>query len=394
MKNKFKITVFLFIHISVLCSFIFAENTELDNDKAWHLLELGKLQLEKGEFGKAMGYANKARELHKMQIQKKYKYMFNALKPKQVKYVGDNILNVYEVLKKREDYDACAILDEIFLTHPPIFFEKSISRLMDWLEKKDAFPETDYLTGLIYSAEGEYTQAIHYYKTAWDYRRFLEIPDARFNIIYALADTSRLLRRYDDCEKYLLLVLTEDPVYGTTNLESPTLQAMIRTITSENDVEKFLLLYRHHNPIALKAYMDLTDIYMESRNYKRALTVAALAANIAITNLDESLSKTDYNYSYTAMSDLFYRIERKQEILEWANAQNFWKAIMNLADVLAASRNTKQALDLYQKISASVPALKYAQEASFKKRNLEKQAATPQTETEELEETESKAVNQ
>ena len=346
MKNKFKITVFLFIHISMLCSFIFAENTELDNDKAWHLLELGKLQLEKGEFGKAMGYANKARELHKMQIQKKYKYMFNALKPKQVKYVGDNILNVYEVLKKREDYDACAILDEIFLTHPPIFFEKSISRLMDWLEKKDAFPETDYLTGLIYSAEGEYTQAMHYYKTAWDYRRFLEIPDARFNIIYALADTSRLLRRYDDCEKYLLLVLTEDPVYGTTNLESPTLQAMIRTITSENDVEKFLLLYRHHNPIALKAYMDLTDIYMESRNYKRALTVAALAANIAITNLDESLSKTDYNYSYTAMSDLFYRIERKQEILEWANAQNFWKAIMNLADVLAASRNTKQALDL------------------------------------------------
>ena len=67
---------------------------------------------------------------------------------------------------------------------------------------------------------------------------------------------------------------------------------------------------------------------------------------------------------------------------------------MNLADVLAASRNTKQALDLYQKISASVPALKYAQEGSFKKRNLEKQAATPQTETEELEETESKAVNQ
>ncbi len=378
MKNKTKTFAVVCINLLTLCTLVFADTALQNDDKAWNLLELGKLEMEKGEFGKAMGYANKARDLHKQQIQNKYKYMFNALKPKQVKYAGDNILDVYEVLKKREDYDAYAILDEIFLTHPPVFFEKSISRLMDWLEKKDAFPETDYLTGLIYTAEGEYTQAMHYYKAAWDYRRFLEIPDARFNIIYALADTSRLLRKYDDREKYLLLILTEDPVYGTTNLESPTLQAMIRTITTEKSAEKFLLLYRHHNPIALKAYMDLTDIYMDAQNYKRALTAAALAANIVITNLDDALSKTDYNYSYTNMSDLFHRLERKQEILTWAENKNFWKAIVNLADVLSASGNTVQAADMYRKIAESVPSLKYAQEAAHKHVRLEREIAAAQ----------------
>lgn len=370
MKNYFKIASFIFINIFVFCTLAISE-TSTELPKTWHLLEMGKIKMEEGELGEAMGYANKAREIHKEQIRQKYKYMFNALKSRQVKNAGDKILDVYEVLQKREDYDACKIMDEIFLTHPPVFFEDSISRLMSWLEKKEALPESDYLTGLIYSAEGEYTQALYYYKTAWDYRMLLEIPDMKFKIIYALADTSYLLHQYDEREKYLLLILTEDPVYGTTNLESLTLQAMVRTITSENTVEKFLLLYRHHNPIALKAYMDLTNIYIEANNYRRATTVAALAANIVITNLDEALSKTDFNYSYTNLQDLFHRLQRKQEILTWANSQNFWQAIINLADILVLTGNKNQAVDLYYKMAESVPSIKYAQEAAYKMTKLQ-----------------------
>lgn len=347
-----------------------SQDSKKENDKTWHLLEMGKLKMEQNEFGEALHYANIAREIHKNQIEKKYTYLFNSLKPKQVKYAGDNIFDVYAVLKEREDYEACTILDDIFLTHPPIFFDKSISKLMTWLEKKTAFPETDFLTGQIYSAEGEYGQALHYYKLAWDYRLFLEIPDARFNIIYALAETSKRLHKYDDQEKYLLLVLTEDPVYGTTNLESPTLQAMIKTLTSEQSSEKFFLLYRHHNSIALKAYMDLTEIYLQAGNTERALTTAALAANIAVTNLDKAVSKIDFNYSYENFSNLLHKLSGKEEILNWAENQNFWKAFLNLADALAAEKYTEQAEYLYQKIVESVPSIKYAQEAAYKKESL------------------------
>lgn len=375
-KNELKKNIPLAIYIVMITLFfnlyfpVSPQDTEKEKDKTWHLLEMGKLKMEKGEFGEALHYANIAREVHKNQIEKKYKSLFNSLKPKQVKYAGDDIFDVYAVLKDREDYDACAILDDIFLTHPPVFFDQSISKLMTWLEKKTAFPETDFLTGQIYSAEGEYGQALHYYKLAWDYRLFLEIPDARFNIIYELADTSKLLHKYDDQEKYLLLVLTEDSIYGTTNLESPTLQAMIKTLTTEKTAEKFFLLYRHHNSIALKAYMDLTEIYLQAGNTGRALTAAALAANIAVTNLDEAVSKVDFNYSYENFSNLLYKLTGKEEILNWAENQNFWKAFLNLADALAAEKYTEQAAYLYQKIAESVPSIKYAQEAVYKKRTL------------------------
>ncbi len=358
-------SVFLIFYIPA-----FANGIEKENDKIWHLLELGKLQMEKGEFGEALNYVNLARDIHKRHIESDYEYLFKALKPKQVKRAGDNIFDVYSVLKEREDHDACAILDTIFLNHPPVFFDKSISKLMAWFEKRSAFPETDFLTGQIYSAEGEYSQALYYLKKAWDYRLFLEIPDARFDIIYALADTSRLLHNYDEQEKYLLLVLTEDSVYGTTNSESATLQAMIKTLKNEKSAEKFFLLYRHHNSIALKAYIDLTGIYLQAGNNERALATAALAASIVITNLDDAVSKTDFNYGYENFSALLYKLNRKEEILAWAEKQRFWEAILNLADTLAANKYEEQAADLYQKIAESLPSIKYAQEAVYKKAAL------------------------
>lgn len=371
MKKQLKI-IFIVLSIFYFYSNLFCLETIDEKERPWHLLEQAKIQMEKGEFGLALHLTNKARDIHKEQMEAKYSYMFNALKPKRVELEGDNISEVYAILNKREDHDACKILDEIFLTHPPVFFDKSISKLMSWLEKRKAFPETDYLTGRIYFAEGDYEQAMHYYKEAWNFHNFLEIPDERFNIIYALADTSKLLRKYDEQEKYLLLVLTEDPIYGTTNLESDALQAMIKTISSEKTTEKFFLLYRNRNPIALKAYMDLTEIYLEAGKNRRALATAVLASIITITNLDDLISKDDYNYKYTEFTNLLHRLNRRQDVILWAEKQNFWRAFMNLADSLSKNGNIEQALYLYSKLAESIPSIKYAQEASYKKEELAK----------------------
>ncbi len=362
--------IIIMLSIFMLFSFeIFSEvggDEGKASDKPWHLLETCKLKMEQGEFGEALNYVNYARQVHEKEMSEKYDYLFHAIQAKQVKREGDNIYSVYSILKERENYDACKILDDIFLTHPPIFFDKSMEKLMSWLKKRIVFPETDFLTGKIFFAEGEYAQAMHYYKKAWDNREFLEIPDERFRIIYAMADTALLLRHYDEQEKYLLLVLTEDPIYGTTSLESPTLQAMINTIEKEKNVEKFFLLYRHNKQIALKAYIDLTKIYMDMGNYQRALTTSSLAAIIIISSLDTEVSKTDYNYSYNNLSQLLNKLHRKNEICKWAEENNFWQGLINFADCLSASDKRKQAKDLYKKLSQSLPSLKYAQEAAYK----------------------------
>ncbi len=365
--KKHIISIFL---IFTLFSFgIFAEiegDEDKANDRPWHLLEMGKLKMEEGEFGDALNYVNYARQVHELEMKKKYDCLFNAIKPKRVKKEGDSIFAVYSILKERENYDACKVMDEIFLTHPPVFFDKSMEKLMSWLKKRILFPETDFLTGKIFFAEGEYKQAMLYYKKAWDNRALLEIPDERFTIIYAMADTAKLLRQYDEEEKYLLLVLTEDPIYGTTNLESPTLQAMINTIDKEKSVEKFFLLYRHKKQIALKAYLDLTKIYMNAGKYQRALTTSALSAIIIISNLDKEISKTDYEYSYKNLSQLLNQLHRKSIICNWAEENGFWKGLIDFADCLKICGKKKQALDLYSKLSQSLPSIKYAQEAAYK----------------------------
>lgn len=346
---------------------LYAQKVSTDSlEYPWHLLEQGKVAYEGREFGKALLLFRQAREMHKTQVTAQYDYLFAALKPHQVRAAGDLISDVYRVLEKRQDYEACAILDRIFLIHPPAYFDKSISAVLTWLKKSDVYPECDYLIGKVYELEGELTQSRRFYQSAWEAREFLYIPDMRFEIIYSLAQISGLLKQYDDQEKYLLLILTEDPVYGTTNVESPTLRAMIHTIKNEQTVEKFFSLYRHHNDIALRAYIELTDIYLRAEEYDRAFRTALLGADIAVTYLSNTLKKADFMYTYSNFSDLLQRIGTNNEILQWTETKQIWNVFLQFADLLYRQGFVVQANDLYHKLSESCPSFTYANEATYR----------------------------
>jgi hypothetical protein len=332
----------------------------------WHLLEQGKLAYEAREFGKALLLFRQAREMRKTQVETQYDYLFAAFKAPQVRAAGDLIADVYRVLEKRQDYEACAILDKIFLTHPPAYFDKSITALLTWFKKSTVYPECDYLIGKVYELEGELSEAQRFYQSAWETREFLYIPDMRFEIIYALAQISGLLKQYDDHEKYLLLILTEDPVYGTTNAESATLRSMIHTIKSEQTIEKFFSLYRHHNDIALRAYIGLTDIYLHAGEYDRAFRTALLGADIAVTYLSDTLKNVDFMYKYSDFSDLLLRIGTHNEILQWTETKQIWTAFLQFADLLYRQGFVVQANDLYQKLAKSCPSFTCAKEAAYK----------------------------
>ena len=335
-------------------------------DYPWHLLEQGKIAFEAQEFGKALLLFEEAREIHKNQVTTQYEYLFAALKSYQVRAAGDLIADVYQVLEKRQDYEACAILDRIFLTHPPAYFDKSIAALMEWFKKSGVYPECDYLIGKVYELEGEYAQSFRFYRSAWESRDFLYVPDMRFEIIYSLSQISGLLKQYDDQEKYLLLILTEDPVYGTTNAESATLRAMMHTIKNEKTIEKFFSLYRHHNDIALRAYIELTDIYVRAEEYDRAFRTAILGADIAVTYLSSTLKQIDFTYTYSDFSDLLLRIGANSEILQWTETKKIWGVFLQFADLLYRQGFLVQADDLYYKLAENCPSFRYAKEAAYK----------------------------
>ncbi len=287
----------------------------------WHLLEQGKIAYEKREFGEAIRLFEKARRVHKSQVLQYYNYLFSALKSYEVRAAGDLIANVYETLKKRQDDDACAILDKIFLTRPPEFFDKSIKNLMEWLKKSEAYPECDYLIGKVYELQGEYRQAFTLYYAAWDARDFLYIPDNRFEIIYSLSHVCSLLGQTDNKEKYLLLTL--------------------------------------------RAYIELTQLYITAGEYDRAYRTALLGANIAVTYLSDVTQKIDFTYVYTDFSDLLERVGRDTNILKVAEAKKIWRIFLQFAYILHKKDLNMQAADLYGKLAEHCPIAAYAREAEF-----------------------------
>lgn len=355
------------ILVSILCYSLFAvEYLQGSQDKAWHLMEMAKIAIEKKEFGDAIVYVERAVEVHTNKYRTAYEYLKNSLKPYQVRRVGDDIDEVYKVLKERDNNDACKIMDEVFLLHPRVTFDFSMQRFMDYLRERIAFPEADYITGRIYSIQGEYKQAMAYYEKAYKNVKLLEIPDERFSIIYSIADTAGMLGRHDMQEKYLLLVLTEDPTFGSTVLESNKLKAMVNTVIKEKTTDKFFRLYRVDKEIALKAYRDLSHIYLEAGNTKRSLTTSALAANIAVTVLSGMLEKADFSYTYSDFKDVLARTGKNATIKQWAEEKKLWDVFINFADSLEAGGYSVQAIDMYHKIADSIPSLDYSQRAMYK----------------------------
>lgn len=359
--------VSLCVLASVMYTSLFAvEYLQGSQDKAWHLMEMAKIAIERKEFGNALVYVERALEVHTSTYKSHYEYLKNALKPYQVRRAGDDIDEVYKAFKERDDYDACRIMDEIFLLRPRITFDFSMQRFMDYLKERIAFPEADYITGRIYAIQGEYKQAMAYYEKAYKKVNLLEIPDERFSIIYSIADTAGLLGMQDMQEKYLLLVITEDPTFGSTVLESKKLKAMLGSLTKEKTTDKFFRLYRVNKEIALKAYSDLSRLYLEAGNAKRSLATSALAANIALTRLSDMLAKADFSYIYSDFKDVLKRTGKNATIKQWAEDKKLWDVFINFADSLEASGHNSQAIDMYHKIAESIPSLDYSQRAMFK----------------------------
>ena len=329
-------------------------------------MEMAKIAIEKKDFGDALLYVERAYEVHTQTYQKNYEYLKNALKPYQVRRAGDDIDEVYKALKERDDYDALKIMDDIFLLQPRVVFDFSMNRLLSYIKERVAFPEADYITGRIYSIQGEYKQAMRYYEKAYKNVKLLEIPDERFSIIYSIADTAGLLGLHDMQEKYLLLVLTEDETFGSTVLESNKLKSMLASIVKEKTVDKFFRLYRVNKEIALKAYRDLSQIYLEAGNAKRSLATSALAANIAITILSGMLEKSDFSYTYSDFKDVLARTGKNHAIKQWAEDKKLWDVFINFADSLEASGYRAQAIDMYHKIAESIPSIDYSQRAMYR----------------------------
>lgn len=348
-------------------------------NESWRILDQARSAYDAGELGTALSLCEKARELHAAEISGIHDSLQKALSPAQVRKAGDDIESIRATLLKRNEDSAVAVLDTVLRAHPPAFFGKSAKRMLSWLERRMVYPEADYLAGKIFEAEGEPAVSREFYENAWKNREFLDIPDERFDILYRLADIAEASGDYGGQERYLLALVAEDPVFGKPGEESDVLTAMIRTLETEATADKFFLLYRHRNPVALKAYRDLAHFYYfrTGKRIDRALPAAVLAASISVTMLSDAVLADDFTYVYSGLADLMVRTGKKAALREWAGKEGLWEPFVTLARVLFERDRRPQAESILTCVLDACPDQNVVREAQA----LRRQTARPNRST-------------
>lgn len=336
----------------------------LDNLATWKTLDDAKSLFESGDFGDALTACDKARKDRVALVSSLGDRLKKYLAPAAVHKAGDSIEKVREIFEKRNETEAIALVDSILKKRPAGYFGDSVSAMLSWLASQAACPEADFLSGRIYEAEGESDVAFSFYEKAWADRAFLDIPDARFDIAFHMADLARDSGKPGVQEKYLLNVLIEDPLYGKQNAESPTLLAMIRTLDTDRTPDRFFSLYRHDNATSLKACKDLAVIYLQSGRVDRALPAAVFSACISTTLLSKTVAASDFDYEYSTMPDLMTRVGKKSDIAAWARESGVWDSFAVLARTLEEHGNLDQSRSLWSMLAQSCPDPAVARRAS------------------------------
>lgn len=339
---------------------------KFETAKAWNFLENAKREYDAGNLSEAVVLANKANDENKnfyLGIQTAIKKATNR---KSILSLGDKITDVYNKLYEFGEYEVCKMLDEIFLTRSIKSFSNSMKNLYEYLEiRAETMPETAYLVGRVFEAQGEYAQAKNYYNKAWAQKDYLQTREYKLNILYSLSDVYTMLGKTKEAEKFLLAILASDKLYGSKNKYSSQLSAMLKNIKGEKNTKKFFLLYRHEGLQVLKATQMLTSLYLAEGNYEKALEVSACAVCIVTTELERYVKMKNFLFEYKNLSDLILKCENDIAITTWAEERKFWETYLQFADILYSLKFLAQAEDVYSAIGYSVPNYYLAQQAFY-----------------------------
>ena len=281
------------------------------------------------DYGSALKYSEDAILFRRQQVEKEMQVLNDSLSAKRVRDAGDSIFAVLEVLEDRKERESIRIISSYIKKKGADYFDNSITNLRSYMGSMIQYPEAHKLIGDIYRLEGEYTFAEDYYLLALSNADVLDVPDDRFEILYSLAEISRLQNDFPKMETRLLNIIAQDSVYKDNALK----QAMLRTIRMNrpDSMEKFFTLYRADSPYSLEAYTKLAEYYYNEGVLDSALHFAALAVLCAFTRISAAIESRNSNYEYTQLSDFFQEFAYYDDISEWAGRNFIWKNFNFLA---------------------------------------------------------------
>ena len=350
-----KKNILIFIVSVCICFFAAADEKPKkpsypDNDI--RLLRSARETFRAGSCGEALKLAVQAEIERKKQVAWEIYTLQNSFKSSEVKKAADVLSAIIPVLEKRQEYDSLEIIRRYESKLSPSYFSDSASNLIEYIRKRNAFPEADWIIGNVYKYEGEYNLAKEYLLSAWRNAPLLDVSDEQYDILYSLADIAYLDNDKENYEADLLLILSDDRYFRNVDLND----AMMLTIRNQKagSMEKFFNLFRSDDYRSISAYFKLADFYAAD-NKDKALKASALGVLTGFTKMYTAVKQRDPEFEYTGVSSLFEEVSRYTGILDWAGENKIWSGFISFAQKVYEDGNTEFSKDLYTALAGYAP---------------------------------------
>ncbi|MBR4790970.1 MAG: hypothetical protein IK024_08790 [Treponema sp.] len=349
----------LFAVLSVISFSLFAQNSI--NSKSNSSYRNAKATYENQEYGKALKYAEDAILYKKEQLKADYDTIATSIAAREVKKAGDDITEIIPVLTERDEYD---VINLINYYNSKGNFDNSITKVLAYIKNQEEYPEAQKLIGDIYKIEGEYSFAEQYYLKALENAAVLDIPDERYEIIYMLADLSRLSKDYETMEIRLLNIIGKDQ-----NTQNMILSKSMKSTVSKNNaaaIEKFFTMYRAKDYFCLRAFYELAQYYLSINELDKAFNYSALAVITGFTKVYDIISKRDIDFDYTNISDFLDIIPFHNDIIVWGNENEVWRSFNLFCEICGKCGYDKFSYELLTILAYHSPQKYWQQDAVLK----------------------------
>lgn len=365
MKKNLSILIFIFFSTIL---FAVSNNTIPD---AVQTYRLALNYYENGDYGKSLRYCEDAILYKKQKVEQELDVLKQSLSSKQVRRVGDDINQILVVLNERNEKDSIKIINFYIKKKGSDFFENSISKMLSYIQGIKVFPEAQKLIGDIYKLEGEYDFAEEYYKMALENKNVLDVSDEQYEILYMLADISRLENDENLMEIRLLNILVDDKIYNDNGFKS----AILETVKTNNSstVEKLFTLYRANNFYSLRAYKELAEYYHDKNENEKALLFATLFTITSFTKIYDTIKLRNFDYSYENLGTFFQEASFYSDIVEWGSKNYAWESFYVLAKYANEYGYTTFAKELLKILAQFSPERYWQQEAVLQLEKFEEE---------------------
>ncbi|MCR5385729.1 MAG: hypothetical protein K6E69_01275 [Treponema sp.] len=349
--NKAKI-FFCIVFLSAAFS-VFAQHPQNPGNESWKMFQKAQALFDQKNYGKSIKLANDCLAQRKKEVEYIDYVLANALKPYPVRKVGDDINEVLTVLRERDEYESVEIIETYINEKGEDYFDSSISKLTEYLHKRQDYPEVYFLIAKIYRLEGEFDMAYTYLEKAHASSFLLEIPAQDIDILYEMAAIAKNKNDVPRQEKLLELIAVNDGRYSDTNLKN----ALLRTSrsTKEDNSSRFFELYRIDAIRTVNAYYSLSKIYDNAKEREKAYLANLYAVLISFTHINSILEERESDYHYKNLTEFFDEIKKYPDIVEWCGKNHFWEGFYNIYTLGVKNKCTRFPVDVVNVLAKSCP---------------------------------------